>query len=112
MTQALKTSKSVIMFMRGKLEQTIKRLADEFNIILSETDASGISHEKELQGNNEVFRLEYLQDMITPEYEIITITQKDNTFEICKCEKKYTIRLNAKGQLLYSGAKKPRTTDV
>ena len=37
----------------GELEQTAQRLAGEFNIPLSETNASGISYEKELEDQND-----------------------------------------------------------
>ena len=90
----------------GELEQTAQRLAGEFNIVISETNASGISYEKELEGQNGEQSMHYLQDAQIEGYEIITAARQDNAFKISLCEGEYLIILKAYGQNLLNALKK------
>jgi hypothetical protein len=110
MTKNLKTLDPLIKLTMGELEETAQRLAEEFNIPLSETNASGISYEKELEGQNDQATLTYFKD-VHSEYERIEINRQGNQFGIvhldaADCKDRYSVILKAYGQNLLNALKK------
>ena len=105
MTKGLKTLNPLIKFKMGELEQTAQRLAGEFDIILFETVASGISYKKELEGQNNEIKLTYFED-IYAEYERIEINRQSNRFSMANCEGTYLVILKADGTSLLDALKK------
>lgn len=105
MTKGLKTLNPLIKLKMGELEQAAQRLAGEFDIVLSETNASGISYEKELEGQNNELTLTYFKD-VHGEYERIEINRQGNQFNIANCEGDYLVILKAYGKNLLAALKK------
>jgi len=89
----------------GELEKAAKRLAGEFDIVLSETDASGLSYEKELEGQNGDVALNYFKD-VHGEYERIEINRQGNQFNLAYCEGDCLVILKAYGSNLLDALKK------
>lgn len=89
----------------GELEKTAKRLAEELEIKLVETPASGISYEKDISGKNKEYLLNYFKD-IHNNYEVIEVEHEDNEFKISNCEGNLSVILKSYGQKLLD-ARKP-----
>lgn len=104
MTEVLNTPHTLSSAV-GELEQTANRLAEELNITVAETPASGISYEKEFSGENEGYLLSYFKDL-HDHYEVIEVEQEGNQFKISNCEGKYSIILRNSGKKLLD-ARKP-----
>lgn len=105
MTKGLKTLNPLIKLKMGELEQTAQRLAGEFDIVLSETKASGISYEKELEGQKNKTTLTYFKD-VHGEYERIEINRPGNQFNLAYCEGDCLVILKAYGKNLLDALKK------
>lgn len=89
----------------GEFEQAAQRLAEEFNIALSETRASGISYEKELEGKNSEVELTYFKDVHT-DYERIEVQRQGNQFSMANPQGDYLVILKAYGKNLLAALKK------
>ncbi|MBD3304231.1 hypothetical protein GF343_03730 [Candidatus Woesearchaeota archaeon] len=105
MTKGLKTSNPSVKPTVGELEQTAQRLAGEFNIALSETDTSGISYEKELEGRNGEVALTYFKD-IHADYERIEVERQGSRFSMIDRQGDYLVIINAYGRNLLDALKK------
>lgn len=104
MTEVL-NNQSCLSSAVGGLEQTAKRLAEELEISLAETSASGISYEKELSGKNKGYLLSYFKD-IRDNYEVIEAEHEYNHFKISNCEGNISVILKSPGKKLLD-ARKP-----
>jgi hypothetical protein len=91
------------------LENTVLRLAGELGIPLKETEYSGISYKKEIEGRKKGIEISYIHDAINV-YECFTAERGEVQVNIFAASGKYDFHIRDSGKNLLSKVERPESS--